>query len=144
MHQLRNARVSDQRTIDGSGRVETRARAEPVAGYQRMRDLPRLIRVWPAELETQVIEARARLVARLRRALREERCRGLSGHWTYDLARHAALLEAYRVETLDLARLLSARTVDRAGAPEAIGTVAALTAHDRPTKNAPPAREARR
>jgi hypothetical protein len=41
----------------------------------------------------------ARLLARMRRALRVERQRGIAGHWTYDLARHARLLRAYRAET---------------------------------------------
>jgi hypothetical protein len=40
-----------------------------------------------------------RLPARMRRALRVERQRGIAGHWTYDLARHARLLRAYRAET---------------------------------------------
>jgi hypothetical protein len=31
--------------------------------------------------------------------LRVERQRGIAGHWTYDLARHARLLRAYRAET---------------------------------------------
>ncbi|MEI2384614.1 hypothetical protein [Breoghania sp. JC706] len=38
------------------------------------------------------------VVARLARALRGERRRGLAGHWTYDLNRHIALLQAYRAE----------------------------------------------
>ena len=37
-----------------------------------------------------------RLLAVLRRALRAERNRGLTGHWTYDLSRHAQLLAIYR------------------------------------------------
>lgn len=66
--------------------------------YCRRRDLPRLIPMWPAELETSNAEARNKLIAKLRRALREERRRGLAGHWTYDLARHAGLLRAYKAE----------------------------------------------
>lgn len=63
--------------------------------YDRTRDLPALIPVWPSE----VIEtASATIVARLRRALVQERQRGLGGHWSYDLARHARLLAAYRME----------------------------------------------
>jgi hypothetical protein len=38
------------------------------------------------------------MLARLRQALRAERRRGLSGHWTYDLARHVELLRVYREE----------------------------------------------
>jgi hypothetical protein len=54
--------------------------------------------LWDWELITPSEAEHARLLARLRRALRAERQRGLSGHWTYDLARHAQLLRAYRAE----------------------------------------------
>jgi hypothetical protein len=68
------------------------------AGYDRARDLPRLLPLWPRELETRSESDHARLLAMMRRALRRERQRGLAGHWTYDLARHAHLLRAYRAE----------------------------------------------
>jgi hypothetical protein len=67
-------------------------------GYERARDLPKLLPLWEWELATPSEAEHARLLARLRRALRAERLRGLSGHWTYDLARHAQLLRAYRAE----------------------------------------------
>lgn len=67
-------------------------------GYERSRDLPLLIPLWPRELKTQSLEAQQRLLVKLRRALRVERRLGLAGHWTYDLARHARLLEAYGLE----------------------------------------------
>ena len=66
--------------------------------YDRQRDLPRLVPLWPSQLATPTIADHQRLLARLRRALREERRRGLGGHWSYDLARHAQLLAAYRCE----------------------------------------------
>lgn len=66
--------------------------------YERSRDLPKLLPLWEWELATQSEAEHARLLARLRRALRAERQRGLSGHWTYDLARHVQLLRAYRAE----------------------------------------------
>ena len=74
---------------------------EPIsafADYERARDLPKLLPLWEWELETPSEAEHARLLARLRRALRAERQRGLGGHWTYDLARHAQLLRAYRAE----------------------------------------------
>jgi hypothetical protein len=71
------------------------------AAYQRRRDLPRLLPLWPHEIEPATLADHARLLARMRRALRLERQRGIAGHWTYDLARHAALLRAYRAETED-------------------------------------------
>ncbi|MBL8564799.1 MAG: hypothetical protein JNM89_03680 [Hyphomicrobiaceae bacterium] len=69
--------------------------------------MPRLTSLWPAELADRTRQGRARLVGRLRRALREERQRGLAGHWTYDLARHAQLLAAYRAEIVELARIIA-------------------------------------
>jgi hypothetical protein len=68
------------------------------ATYDRARDLPRLLALWPAEIEDLSIEGRARILKRIERALRAERRRGIAGHWTYDLARHAQLVEAYRQE----------------------------------------------
>ncbi|HWK32215.1 MAG TPA: hypothetical protein VNR51_00865, partial [Hyphomicrobium sp.] len=66
--------------------------------YDRRRDLPRLLPLWPHEIDVADGAAHARLIARMRRALRMERQRGQAGHWAYDLARHAALLRAYRAE----------------------------------------------
>lgn len=70
----------------------------PSANYRRERDLPRLIPVGPRELILNSVADHARLVAKLRTALRRERQRGAAGHWTYDVARHARLLEVYRHE----------------------------------------------
>lgn len=67
--------------------------------YRRERDLPGLLSLWPSELKTPSGADHMRLLARLRSALRVERQRGLSGHWAYDIARHAQLLRAYRCET---------------------------------------------
>jgi hypothetical protein len=66
--------------------------------YDRGRDLPKLLPLWPQEIVSSKTTDHARLLARLRKALRVERQRGASGHWTYDLARHAQLLRAYRAE----------------------------------------------
>lgn len=76
--------------------------------YERARDLPRLIPLWPHEIEPADLAAHALLLARMRRALRIERQRGLSGHWTYDLARHSRLLQAYRAEAADYMRKIRA------------------------------------
>ena len=76
------------------------------ASYQRARDLPRLLPLWLHEIEIASIAEHARLLARMRRALRMERQRGIAGHWMYDLARHAQLLCAYRAETAAYGRRL--------------------------------------
>jgi hypothetical protein len=75
------------------------ANALPDASYVRARDLPKLVPLWPSEINATGPSEHARLLAKLRRALRVERQRGLSGHWAYDLRRHAQLLRAYRAET---------------------------------------------
>lgn len=67
--------------------------------YRRDRDLPALLPLWPHEMQIASLADHARLLARMRRALRVERQRGIAGHWTYDLARHSRLLCAYRAET---------------------------------------------
>ena len=71
-------------------------------GYDRVRDLPSLIPLWPAEITDETAAGRTHIVRKLRRALREERRRGLAGHWTYNLSRHSALLRAYRHEVTKL------------------------------------------
>jgi len=81
-----------------SRRTVVATRPLPTSGYDRKRDLPRLLLLWPEEIADDSAAARAHIIRRLRRALRQERQRGLAGHWTYDLARHASLLRAYRHE----------------------------------------------
>ncbi len=67
--------------------------------YDRHRDLPALLPLWPVELDDVSEFGRAEIIARLRNALRAERRRGLAGHWTYDLGRHANMLRALYAET---------------------------------------------
>lgn len=66
--------------------------------YNRERDLPRLIRLWPGEVASRDPAMLKSIVRKLHAALRAERQHGLAGHWTYDLARHSQLLAAYRAE----------------------------------------------
>ena len=76
-------------------------RREPVlypTSYNRQADLVRVLPLWPHELEDETPEARRKIVSMLRRALRAERRRGIAGHWTYNLQRHAELLRLYRLE----------------------------------------------
>ena len=62
---------------------------------QRLRELARLLPLWPHDLEDVSVKGRRRIVALMERALRAERKRGRAGHWAYDLARHAALHRAW-------------------------------------------------
>ena len=70
----------------------------PSSHYDRARDLPRLLLMWPEEIADDTHEGRIRVIKKLRRVLRQERQRGIAGHWTYNLARHMALTRAYRHE----------------------------------------------
>ena len=81
-------------------------------GYQRGRDLPRLLPMMASEMETPTLAEHVRLLALIRRALRRERCRGVGGHWTYDLARHAALLAAFRAERAAVAERIASQRSD--------------------------------
>ena len=74
------------------------------AAYKRARDLPKLIALWPRELDDHSPEGRRRVLSKLRSALRAERRRALSGHWSYDLNRHLGLLSAYKGELAGLIR----------------------------------------
>jgi len=77
-----------------------------------LKALSRLLPLWPQELADTSIAGRRRRIALLRRALRAERRRGLAGHWTYDLSRHAGLLACYRVEVAGLKDLEAGRLME--------------------------------
>lgn len=68
--------------------------AAGVQAYDRRRALPRLIALDARELEAADPVLDRSILARLKRSLRAERRRGRAGHWTYDLDRHLALLQA--------------------------------------------------
>lgn len=76
-------------------RAKTPAQAP---AYDRRTELPRVLPLWPHELDDLTPQGRAHVLSKLRCALRAERRRGVAGHWTYDLARHAELLRVYRLE----------------------------------------------
>lgn len=79
--------------------------AEAGAAYVRSRDLPKLIPLWQHELGDHSPEGCRHVLAKLRSALRAERRRALSGHWSYDLNRHLGLISAYKGELAGLGRL---------------------------------------
>ena len=84
-----------------SSRAAAAVAAVTAAGaedYVRQHHLPRVLPVGPDEIADESVDGRRRIVARLARALRAERNRGRSGHWTYDLNRHIALRQAYLAE----------------------------------------------
>lgn len=85
------------------------ASREPRADDERARELARLIPLWPSEIADTSREGRTRLIAKLECALKAERRRGRSGHWTYDLARHAALVRIWRHERAALSKQASSQ-----------------------------------
>lgn len=87
-----------------------RSVAASAAVYDRARDLPRLLALWPQEIEDRTEAGRLYLLAKLRRALRAERRRARANHWSYDLNRHLGLLSAYKGELADLALARPSRT----------------------------------
>lgn len=75
-----------------------RPASAPPRPYDRRAELPRVLPLWPHELDDESPQGRRHILCRLRRALRAERRRGIAGHWTYDLSRHVQLLRVYRME----------------------------------------------
>jgi hypothetical protein len=90
-------------------------REAPLRPYDRRAELPRVLPLWPHELDDETREGRRCILGRLRRALRAERQRGLAGHWTDDLARHAELARVYRLE------LAASRGLERERKPASAG-----------------------
>lgn len=88
--------------------VDITVRAGAIA-YERGRDLPGLIRMDPRAARTETPADAEQIVARLERALRAERTKARSGHWTYDLNRHIALRQAHLAERRRLAALKAER-----------------------------------
>ncbi|MFZ2017281.1 MAG: hypothetical protein WAU90_01230 [Methyloceanibacter sp.] len=110
----------------GARRARERAPAKRIFGtmaaagvrsYSRPRDLPKLIALWPRELDDESAEGCRLVLGKLRRALRAERRRASSGHWSYDLNRHLALVTAHKAE---LARLEAEEARLRPTAPVAV------------------------
>ena len=87
-------------------------RPAPQQRLDRRAALGRLLPLWPHELADESPQGRLRVIARLRKALRAERRRGLAGHWTYDLARHIELVRLYRAEAAALADALGQAPAD--------------------------------
>lgn len=91
---------------DGTRQVELEepARTDSCGDYDRARDLPKIIALWPVELRDFSPAGTRKIIGRLQNALRAERGRGRLGHWSYDLERHLALLRAFKSETALLER----------------------------------------
>ncbi|HEY8275540.1 MAG TPA: hypothetical protein VIG52_00930 [Methyloceanibacter sp.] len=79
------------------------------------RDLPKLIPLWPHEFVDHSPEGCRQLLAKLRSALKAERRRALSDHWSHDLNRHLGLISAYKGELAGLSRIESQPNCTRRG-----------------------------
>lgn len=83
------------------------AMRQKAGAYRRENFLRSFHRLTPAAIAAKTPEAAAAVLRELERALRAERAR--AGHWTYDLARHIALLVAYRAEQARASSLVARR-----------------------------------
>ncbi|MEM7620285.1 MAG: hypothetical protein AAF228_07465 [Pseudomonadota bacterium] len=72
--------------------------SKAAAPYVREISLPRLIAIWPSDLKAMSKSKLEKIVNILKKALRAERQKGLVGHWSYNINRHLALLQAYQAE----------------------------------------------
>lgn len=75
-----------------------------VPAYERQRDLPRLVPLWPHEIRDGSRAGRLRVLSHLSRAMQAERRRAMAGKTDYDLNRHLALFRALKREREDFAR----------------------------------------
>lgn len=94
-----------RRKVSTAGRIFGPMAEAGAAAYVRSRDLPKLVPLWPHELGDHSPEGYRHVLAKLRSALRAERRRALSGHWSYDLNRHLGLISAYKGELAGLSQL---------------------------------------
>ncbi len=58
-------------------------------------DICRTLHIWPSEIDLSTARGLKSVEAQLHRALREQRRRALAGHWNYDIACHARLVELH-------------------------------------------------
>jgi hypothetical protein len=90
-----------------------------------------------AEIEDRTFIGRTELLAKLERALKEERARGLAGHWSYELARHTALFAVYRREREAFRREFGACAPPTAAGQKPCGSIASGPAASAPLVSGP-------
>lgn len=93
--------------------------AADLSRYERVRDLTKLIAVWPAELTDYSIEGTEHIIECIRKPMLATHRLGVTGHWSYDHSRHIALVAAFRMENARLARLRTAQEQERRSWEEA-------------------------
>lgn len=85
-------------TARGEAETATGVIRAGMALWVRERMLPRLVPIGPEEIGDVSRAGRLRVLRRLFGALRGERARGRSGHWSYSLDRHIGLVQAVAAE----------------------------------------------
>lgn len=95
-----------------------RKQAATAGLFDREAELPKLIRLWPGELRDYSFVGTRKIISMLKSALRAERKRGQTGHWSYDLNRHLALAEALKAEADRLDALIRQERLRRARGPK--------------------------
>lgn len=73
--------------------------------FNRKLCLQRFLGLNKKDIETLSINMSMHIIQRLSQSLREERQRGRTAHWSYDINRHLALLQTLRNEQTILSRL---------------------------------------
>jgi len=118
--------MTRETTVDGADETEgaTGVIRAGMALWVRERMLPRLVPIGPEEIDDVSRAGRLRVLRRLFGALRGERARGRSGHWSYSLDRHIGLVQAVAAE--------------RQGFLEATGEPFAFTRHRERIEADPP------
>ena len=81
--------------------------------WVRERMLPRLVPLTPDEIADRTRSGRLRVLTALLRALRGERMRGRSGHWSYSLDRHIGLVQAVAAERAAITAIPGRRAAGR-------------------------------
>lgn len=59
-------------------------------------DICRALHLWPVEVVLEDESGLDDVIGKLRRALRRQRGHAIAGHWSYELASHARLLDLFR------------------------------------------------
>lgn len=109
--------IARRLTTEGTKRSIIRATRPARPDYDRQRHLPRLVRICRDDLDKPTIERCEAIIQRLAGALRRERCHGRSAHWTYDINRHLALIQALRSERALLHQLRARSRLKRRATP---------------------------
>ena len=82
------------------------------AEYIRERDLPKLLALWPKEINNYTFGGTEHIIKRLQEVLRATYRAALSGHWVYDVNRHIGLLTALKAEQAGLRKARELRAIE--------------------------------